>query len=155
MSLIRQEAIDLALKMRVLTLATSFEQESWIAPVYYVFSNTNFYFFSNPDSRHIKDAFTSEISSNQIAASVFTDDTNFKNIKGLQMQGKIARVNNKKDAFLRAKEYIKKFKIQYNREDILEFFHNKYKSKFYKFIPETVFFMDNSQKIGTRTKIEL
>jgi len=152
MSLIRQNAIDLASKMRVLTLATAFEQETWTAPVYYVFSNKSFYFFSNPDSRHIKDT---QKSANLIAASVFSDDTNFKNIKGLQMQGEIYKVENKKDAFLRAKEYIKKFRIGYKKEDILEFFYAKYKSRLYKFIPEIVYYMDNSQKLGTREKLEL
>ena len=92
MSVIRQNVFDLASIIRVLTLATSMEQEIWTAPVYYVFSNKQFYFFPNPDSRHIKDAYNSAVSKNLIAASVFSDDTDYKKIKGLQMQGKIVRV---------------------------------------------------------------
>lgn len=155
MSLIRQNVFNLASIMRVLTLATSLEQETWTAPVYYVFSNKKFYFFSNPDSRHIKDSQGSKALNNLVAASVFSDDTDFKNIKGLQMQGRIENVTNKKDALLRAMEYIGKFKIHYNTEDILEFFHSKYKARIYQFIPETVYYMDNSIKFGFREKIEL
>ncbi|MCK5311716.1 MAG: hypothetical protein KAJ62_06380 [Desulfobacteraceae bacterium] len=155
MSLSRKSAFTLASMMRVLTLATYLKQETWAAPVYYVFSNRNFYFFSNPDSRHIKEALYSQGSENKVAASVFSDDTDFKNIKGLQMQGKIVKVENKKDAVLRAMEYINKYKINYKKEDILEFFRKKYKARLYQFFPETVYYMDNSQKFGSREKLEL
>ena len=156
MSLSVQNVLDLASKMRVLTLATFFNQKTWTAPVYYV--------FSNPDSRHIKEALYSQNSEqsqhikllkNQIAASVFSDDTNFKNIKGLQMQGEIMKVGNKKDAILRAMEYIKKFKIYYNKEDVLEFFQKEYRARLYHFIPEAVYYLDNKKKFGFRERIEL
>ena len=164
MSLTSQNVFDLASTMRVLTLATFFGQDVWTAPVYYVFSNKKCYFFSNPDSKHIKyaqDTNNSEasnnlkVTSNLVAASLFLDDTNFKKIKGLQMQGQILKVENKKDAFLRAMEYIKKFKINYNKEDILEFFYKKYKAQLYEFIPEIVYYMDNSMKLGSRERLEL
>ena len=89
MSLIRKNAFNLASIMRVLTLATSMEQETWTAPVYYVFLNKQFYFFSNPDSRHIKEIYNSAVSKNLIVTSIFLDD---KNIKGLKMQGEIVKV---------------------------------------------------------------
>ena len=154
MSLSIQNVLDLASMMRVITLATYLKQEIWTAPVYYVFSNKKFYFFSNPDSRHIKEGLL-KVSENQVSASVFSDDTDFKNIKGLQMQGKIVKVENKKDAVLRAMEYIKKFKINYNKEDIIGFFQKEYRARLYEFIPEIVYYLDNNKKFGSRERIEL
>ncbi len=164
MSLSIQKVFDFASTMQVMTLATFYRQETWTAPVYYIFSDKRFYFFSNPDSRHIREAFysqqsqTSEDASgskNKIAASVFLDDKDFKNIKGLQMQGRIIKVENRKEAILNSFEYVKKFKINYNNENIIEFFHDKYKAKLYKFIPDTLYYMDNSQGFGFRERFEL
>jgi uncharacterized protein len=154
MSFTSQNVFNLACTMRVLTLATYSNKEIWTAPVYYVFYDKKFYFFSNPDSRHIKEALYLNRLKNRVAASVFSDDTDFKNIKGLQMQGNTVKVDNKKDAVLCAMGYVKKYKIYPNTENILEFFQKEYRAGLYCFIPEIIYYLDNTEKIGSREKIE-
>ena len=164
MDIIRQDVLDLISKMRVLTLATCSNGGVWTAPVYYVYDNKRFYFFSNPDSKHIKDSirigtfedrYNEAVAPMQVAASIFSDGSDSKEIKGLQMLGHIKSVSDKKDALLKAMEYIKKFKINVNQKDILSFFKQQYRARLYYFVPETLYFMDNSIKFGFRERIEL
>jgi hypothetical protein len=49
---------------------------------------------------------------------------------------------------------VKKFNINYDKKDILEFFHSRYKAMLYKFIPEIVYYMDNSLRFGSRERFK-
>jgi uncharacterized protein len=77
--------------LKVMTIATPWENGVWSAPLYYLYKNRAFWFFSSPNSRHIIGSKT--YPEMVVAASIFWDDLKFSNIKGLQMRGKIEEVN--------------------------------------------------------------
>ena len=151
-SKIKSSASALARTGRVMTLSTFDGDTLWTAPVYYMFSAGSFYFFSNNEARHIRDARHTE---GKCAASSFYDDSRVENIKGLQMQGNIAKVDRKVESSLKALEYVKKFQIECDRNRIIEFFFKAYNASLYKFIPESVFYMDNSIRFGFRQSVSL
>ena len=149
---IRSGAFTLARTGRVMTLSTFDGETSWASPVYYMFSAGSFYFFSNKEARHIRDA---QQAGGACAAAVFCDDNRMENIKGLQMQGNLEKVNRKVESSLKALEYVKKFQIECDRSRIVEFFSKAYNASLYKFVPESVFYMDNSIRFGFRQSVSL
>lgn len=149
---IRTGAFTLAQTGRVMTLSTFDGGTLWSAPVYYMFSSGAFYFFSNKEARHIKDV---QQTAGACAAAVFYDDNRVENIKGLQMQGNIVKVDRKVEFSLKALEYAKKFQIECDRSRIAEFFSKTYNASLYKFVPESVFYMDNSIRFGFRQSVSL
>ena len=53
---LRELALDLVNSVSTMTVATCGRDTAWAAPVYYVYQNGVFFFFSKPDSRHIQEA---------------------------------------------------------------------------------------------------
>ncbi len=150
-------AVKLISSVRVMTIATySLGKGPWSAPVYYVHRKDFFYFFSNFRSRHISDTGIKNEKPGAcsiVSASIFSDSACFQNIKGLQMTGAIEPVPKQKEAVAAAADYIKKFGINVGQQNTLKFIARHFHASFYKFIPETVFFMDNSVEFGFREKL--
>ncbi len=147
-------AVKLVASARVMTIATySSGKGPWSAPVYYIFRNNFFYFFSKSKSRHISDTIMQVENSkacSMVSASIFSDSTCFHNIKGLQMAGEIVLIPKKKQAVAAAADYIKKFGINTGRQNGLKFIVQHFHATFYRFVPETVFFMNNYAEFGFR-----
>jgi uncharacterized protein YhbP (UPF0306 family) len=133
---------------KVMSIAVGSTESAWSAPVYYLFDNKGFYFFSNPTARHIK------LSKNGLAgASIYRDDANIKNLEGIQMSGTILKTPLNARSVLVAKKYCTHFKISGNTVDILEFFASKFHASLYCFKPETIYYMNNSKGFGSREKV--
>jgi len=152
----KDKAKSLIHDTRVMTLAVSDKDLPWSAPVYFVFYDNLFYFFSNENARHICWAKDQKI----ISASLFKDADQMDLIFGFQMSGRIEKVS-KKSLYLRVvKKYVAKFSFlkQVFSAPVIEnkdFFLETFKSHLYGFRPETVFLSDNSKTTGKRSKIEL
>jgi uncharacterized protein YhbP (UPF0306 family) len=135
---------------KVMSIAVGSNETAWSAPVYYLFDDKKFYFFSNPESRHIK------LSKNSLAAaSIFRDDADMKKLAGIQMSGTIFKFPLNARSVRVAKKYCAHFKISGNTMDILDFFASKFHASLYCFEPETIYFMDNSKGFGSREKVAL
>ena len=149
-------AMAVADSEKIMIIATCSDKGSWSTPVYYVFKEKLFYFFSNTESRHIIDAgIQIEKSGNNmiVGVSIFSDSPCFDDIKGLQMNGKIERISKQREAVIAARDYIKKFKINIGKKDGLQFIIQHFHASLYKFIPEIVYYMDNHIKFGLSKKI--
>lgn len=133
---------------KVMSIAVGSDGTAWSAPVYYLFDDKGFYFFSNPKSRHIK------LSKNGLAAvSIFRDDADIKNLAGIQMSGTILKAPLNVESVRVAKRYCTLFKISGNAMDILGFFASKFHASLYCFEPEMVYYMDNSKGFGSREEV--
>jgi len=135
---------------KVMSIAVGSNGTAWSSPVYYLFDDKGFYFFSNPESRHIK------LSKNGLAsASIFRDDADMKKLAGIQMSGTILNSPLNARSVRVAKKYCAHFKISENVMDILGFFASKFHASLYCFEPEMVYYMDNSKGFGSREKVAL
>ncbi len=94
---------------RTLVLGRARADQSWTAPVYFVYAHKGFYFFSNPQSRHIR--WQGEVAS----ASLFLDSQDMKGIFGLQMVGRIREVSDKKRQLEMLTAYVTKFNFLESR----------------------------------------
>ena len=135
---------------KVMSLAVGENGEAWSAPVYYLFTEPRFYFFSNPKARHIQMA-----KNGTSAASIYQDDADVKKLAGIQMSGTIVKSPLNAHSILTAKTYCLHFKISANVKDILAFIASKFHADLYYFEPEVAYFMDNSNGFGSRKRVEL
>lgn len=147
-------ALTLINSRRTLVLSTSGEGP-WAAPVYYLFRNGAFVFFSSPNSRHIVDA----IASGSCAAAIFRDADDWRDIEGLQMEGSIREITGEADALGAFDAYVARFPtVRSFFEDgafDLATFCAKFRARMYAFAPSRVFYLNNRAGFGARVEIEL
>ncbi len=150
------KAVVLARKLirekRVMTLATTSTTGIWTAPVYYCFHGSRFYFFSNSMARHIT---KSRGSDGSAAASIFSDSISHEKIKGIQMAGKIIKINSKTEAVKTAGAYLKKFFSDFTGHDGLTYIKKQFNADLYAFVSHESLYMDNGICFGFRERIQL
>ncbi len=151
-----EKAKRLINETRVMTLSVCRNDIPWSSPVYFVFHDSNFYFFSNENSRHIRDGEDQR----PVSASIFQDSDRMELIFGFQMSGKIQAIS-KMDVHLQiVQKYVSKFNFlkQIFGPQIIEnsrFFLEKFKSRLYCFHPDIIYLSDNSGTSGKRSEIDL
>ena len=139
-----------------MTLATANHHVAWAAPVYFVATNNYFYFFSNPDSRHIQET----LASCQAAAAIYEESSQWQELKGIQMSGKIDSISPGPEAFVALRAYIKKFPLMSSlvndvaalNPDVL---FSRFQARLYRFTPDLAYYMDNAIYFGFREEIKL
>jgi uncharacterized protein YhbP (UPF0306 family) len=146
----------LVAEQNTLTLATAEGDTAWAAPVYYVFLKSSFYFLSSPNSRHITEA----LKSSRASASMHATASTWKEIRGLQMAGRIRVVNPGLDAIQVLRAYLKKYPFtkEFFKENIsldLDTFAQRFGVKLYRFIPTLVYYLDNQIRFAFREEVTL
>ncbi len=151
-------ALALIESRRTLTLATAAPAppgEPWAAPVYYLYRDGRFHFFSSPRSRHVADA----LASGRCAASIFRDGDDWREIEGLQMDGALEEIPVGPCALPVFADYVRRFPTVRTFFDSpgfdLEQFAAKFRSRLYAFTPSRVFYLNNAAGFGKRTEISL
>jgi uncharacterized protein YhbP (UPF0306 family) len=148
-----RELID---SQSTMALATAGDGEAWAAPVYYVFFMGGFYFFSAPDSRHIMES----MESGQASATIYPFVSSWKEIRGIQMSGKIVKITPGLKAVKALRAYVEKYPFTKDffdpgQELDLKNFGKRFRVRFYRFDPTLVYYLDNKIKFGFREPIEL
>lgn len=143
-------------KTRVMTLAVTENDLPWSSPVYFVYYDRQFYFFSDKNSRHIKWAEKNIHTS----VSVFNDSDILDEIFGFQMTGKIRKVRSIAQYAIVVKAYVTKFYflVKIFGPQIFKnqnFFLEQFKSHLYGFQPGAVYLSDNSKQPSKRVSIDL
>jgi uncharacterized protein YhbP (UPF0306 family) len=152
----RQAALALIQGESTLTLATAGESGPWSAPVYFACVNGSFYFFSSPQSRHIRQA----MESGKAAASLFQSADSWQAIRGIQMTGTLERVQSMALSikviamYLNRFAFVSEFFPDNPTPDPAAFF-SRFKARLYAFAPTAVDYIDNRSGFGARQRIDL
>ena len=151
----REAALALIQDESTLTLATAGESGPWSAPVYCVCVNGSFYFFSSPQSRHIRQA----MDSGKAAASLFHSADSWQDIRGIQMAGTVERVDSMALSIKVIAVYLKRFSFVSeffpdNPTPDLAAFFSRFKARLYAFTPTAVYYIDNRFGFGARQRID-
>ncbi len=151
----RAAALELIHGESTLTLATHDEQGPWSAPVYYVFLDDRFYFFSSPQSRHIRHI----ENHGQAAASIFRRADSWQEIRGIQMQGVVERLQSAAMSLKPIAAYLKRFPFTRDffpdiRSPGLQDFLSRFKARLYFFAPTSVYYTDNRFGFGSRQRLD-
>ena len=81
----------------VMTLATSGDEGPWAAAVFYVHEGNALYFLSAPTSRHCRNLAKNP----RVSATIQEDTSDWKAIKGIQMEGIASRLSGDQEERIR------------------------------------------------------
>ncbi|MZP28422.1 hypothetical protein GTO91_01625 [Heliobacterium undosum] len=147
---LRRLAEAIAAEHSAMALAVSEGERAnspWLAPVYYVCRDFQFYFFSNPMSRHGAVAGETPV---EAAAAVFNEPDDYGDIRGLQMAGTLAMVSDWKERSWATAAFGARFSFfsRFLREPRLML--ELRKNELYRFAAREVWITDNRAGFGRR-----
>jgi len=139
-----------------MTLACNSGDHPWAAAVFYARDGLNLIFFSSRTARHSK-AFSENP---RAAATIHGDYHEWKEIKGLQMEGRVEPVSSKPAQVHALSVYLKRYPF------VREFLSSPLsvaagvakkmsKIKLYLFRPERILYVNNEAGFGTRWQLEV
>jgi len=137
-----------------MTLATCADNVPWAATVFYASDDLSLYFFSAPESRHCENLAVNS----KVAVTVQEDYQDWRQIKGVQLEGKVALVDSVIEKAKALAVYARKYPdvIRLFTDPASGVFYRAFlKVKFYRVSPERVFFIDNAQGFGKRQELAL
>lgn len=134
------------------TLATCRENLPWAATVFYASEGFHLYFFSAPDSRHCQNLADNP----RVAATVQEDYRDWRKIKGIQLEGRVEEVASAAEKQRALEAYARKY------PEVMKLFTDPrsglyyqafLKVRFYRVVPERIFFIDNEKGFGQRQEL--
>ncbi len=148
---LEQMATTLVKRCPTMVIATTGRDGPWAAPVYYVWAQGAFWFYSSNNSRHIRQG----LEHKQVAAALWEDSVNWRRIQGLQMQGRLSRANMARAAAV-GLAYTAKFpqaagilKVPTEPAACMA------RIGLYAFWPDTLIYTNNSFGLGFRRPVQL
>jgi uncharacterized protein YhbP (UPF0306 family) len=139
-----------------MTLACAREGRPWAAAVFYARSGFDLFFFSSTGSRHA-DVFAENP---RAAAAIHGDYDGWREIKGLQMEGRVAVVHGTVARTRALATYLKRY--PFAREFLADpkgisgaIAKKMTKVALYVFRPEKILYLDNEAGFGTRWMVEV
>ncbi len=151
---LKQQVVEYLKSHNTMTLATCVTDVPWAATVFFASDDLKLYFFSAPESRHCQN-----LAANQrVAVTIQEDYKDWRQIKGIQLEGRVELV----DGVLAKAKAMAVYAIKY--PDVIKLFtdptsgvfHRAFlKVKFYRVVPEKLFFIDNEQGFGKRQELLL
>ena len=150
---LRQQTLALIKRQKTMVLATGMDNLPWAAAVYYIYFSAGFYFFSSPRSlhiQHIKNCTTS-------AAAIYVDGERLEQLEGVQMSGRVERIDKPLLKLSVAARYLLKFPLakpylsgQKTTEPDL-----RSRVELYVFLPNEIFYMNHQMGFGSRIAVKL
>lgn len=146
---VRQRALDYIERHNVMTLATVGPDGPWAAALFYASEGFRLIFLSAATTRHARNVATQA----RVAATIQEDCRDWQQIKGLQLEGDVRRLEaSERDVAVSL--YARKFPIAGERapEPIARALA---KVDFYELSPARLYFVDNSRGFGHRDEVPL
>lgn len=134
----------------VVTLATHGSDGPWASAVFYVNDELTLYFLSAPTTRHCRNL----ESDARAAATVQEDYSEWSAIKGVQMAGRVFRLNSS-DAARAAELYGRKFPFAARGRASTAIAAALAKIAWYKLELDSLYFIDNSLGLGARQQLDV
>jgi uncharacterized protein YhbP (UPF0306 family) len=151
---LKQQIIDYLKSHNTMTLATCAADIPWAATVFYASEDLRLYFFSAPQSRHCQNLAANP----RVAVTIQEDYKDWRAIKGIQLEGRIAAIDSVLDKGKAMAIYARKY------PDVIRLFTNPASGVFYKAFlkvrfycvrPDRLYYIDNEQGFGNRQELEL
>lgn len=133
----------------VVTLATCGQDGPWASAVFYVSDGLSLYFLSTPKTRHCRNLEADP----RAAATVQEDYSKWTEIKGIQMAGEVSRLDSLESARA-ASLYARKFAFADPLRASGVIAAAIAKTAWYRLVPDTLYFIDNSLGLGQRRRLE-
>jgi len=135
----------------VMSLATSGPEGPWSAAVFYASDGLTLYFISAPGSRHSRDI----EASGRAAATIQRDIGNWREVRGIQLEGEAARIGGTERAVALAR-YARKFPLIADLSSApREIASAMARMEWYRLSPRRVRLVDNTLGFGHREELDL
>lgn len=151
---LKQQILEYLRSHNTMTLATCAGEVPWAATVFYASDDLQLYFFSSPEARHSVNL----AANSRVAVTIQEDYKDWRTIKGIQLEGKVMLVDGVIEKAKAMTVYARKYAdvIKLFTDPTSGIFHKAFlKVKFYRVVPEKVFFIDNEQGFGKRQELNL
>jgi uncharacterized protein len=152
--LLKQQVLDYLASHNTMTLATCEGDAPWAATVFYASDDLKLYFFSSPESRHCQNLTANP----RVAVTIQEDYKDWRVIKGIQLEGKIELVDSVIEKAKAIVIYARKYPavIKLFTDPTSGVYHRAFlKVKFYRVLPERLFYIDNEQGFGKRQELPI
>jgi len=139
-----------------MTVACSGEDLPWAAAVYYARQGLDLVFFSSPSSRH-----ASLLEHNpEAAATIHGDYRGWKEIKGLQLEGRVERITSTVARTRALSAYVRRhpFVSEFLSDPLsmgVAVARKVSRVELYVFQPRTIWYIDNEAGFGKRWRLEV
>jgi uncharacterized protein len=148
---LREQVQSYLRQHHVMTLASHGAEGVWAAAVLYANDGFALYFLSSPSSRHCRNV----TGNPRVSATVHEDYSDWREIKGVQMEGIASLLAGEEEDDAR-RHYGAKFPIVGKLEKApASIVKALAKVRWYKLMPERLYFIDNSAGFGHRDEIDL
>jgi uncharacterized protein YhbP (UPF0306 family) len=151
---LKRQILEYLQSHNTMTLATCMDSVPWAATVFYANDGLSLYFFSVPESRHCQNLAANA----RVAVTVQEDYKDWRQIKGVQLEGKVTLVDsvieNAKALAIYGRKYPDVVKLFTDPSSGM-FYKAFLKVRFYRVTPERVLFIDNAQGFGKRQELDL
>ena len=152
---LREDLLDYLGNHNVMTIASCSANVPWAAAVFYASADFVLYFLSNPTSRHG----TNLAQNAQVSAAIHEDYREWRDIRGIQLEGQAERLTSVKQEAVFWKTYEKKFpfvKQFFRAGGVREMLSAKVTGiRLYRIVPSQVYYIDNSKGFGHREMLDL
>lgn len=150
---LRAEVMAYLAERHSLTLATSGPGGPWAAGLYFANEGLKLYFLSDPATRHCQDIAVNP----RVAAAIHEDYRNWREIRGVQLEGRAEAVEGAIDVARAWDVYLEKFPFvrQFRVGDALEIMGRVIRSRFYRIVPARLFYLDNRKGFSHRDELSL
>ena len=146
---LREKTLAYLQSHNVMTLATSGPEGLWAAAVFYVNDGFSLYFLSAPATRHSQNIAAHA----NVAVTIQEDYQDWRDIKGIQLEGKAYQIDGVERARAIAR-YGLKFPIIGNLSSApAAIVQAMAKIGWYKVVPERLYLIDNSLGLGHRDEV--
>jgi uncharacterized protein len=146
---LRTAVLEYLARHNVLTLSTCGAGGPWAAAVFYVNEGLRLYFLSSPRSRHALDL----AADSRAAGAIQEDYRDWPEIKGIQLEGRVAPVPEGEMERVRAL-YGAKFPVVANAAAAPPEIAQALASvRWYALTPDALHFIDNSKGFGQRRRL--
>lgn len=152
--LLKQQVLDYLASHNTMTLATCEGDAPWAATVFYASDDLKLYFFSSPESRHCQNL----TANSRVAVTIQEDYKDWRVIKGIQLEGKTELVDSVIEKAKAIVIYARKYPavIKLFTDPTSGVYHRAFlKVKFYRVLPERLFYIDNEQGFGKRQELPI
>ena len=135
----------------VATIATCCGGDPWAAALFYVNDRYTLYFLSSPTSRHCLDL----VKNPRVAVTIQEDYSDWLEIKGVQIEGVASEISGAEEEKAR-RLYGQKYPVVgLLAQAPAAIVKALAKVRWYKIVPERLYFIDNSFGLGNRDEIKL
>ncbi|HEX3033291.1 MAG TPA: pyridoxamine 5'-phosphate oxidase family protein [Bacillota bacterium] len=145
------DILDYLKRHNTMVLTTAAENLPHAAPLFFASSGFTLYFLSDPATRH-----SGNLVDNPLVSVVVTEDyQQWRDIKGIQLEGKAEKVTGGLEKAKGMAVYLKKFPFVTDFLQSKDFRETAAKVQLYKITPTTIWFLDNAQGFSHRKRLSL